>query len=193
MNRYLIPAILTLASAAAAEPLTGTIADASLRRSVELVYVEKVEGSFPPPATALQVNQKHNVYLPRLLPVVIGTKVVFRSEDPELHNVFARSGTKVLFNQGQPPNQVFEKTFTQTGFVHLTCNIHKEMSAWVLVLQNPFYATPDPKTGAFKIDGVPPGTYALRVWGEKLDGDVAARKFPVLVGSGAPSAQIAAR
>lgn len=192
MNRYLILAILTLASAAVAEPLTGTVAGPSLRRNVELVYLEKVEGTFPPATTPPEVNQKHNVYLPRLLPIVVGTKVVFRSEDSELHNVFARSGAKVLFNQGQPANQVFEKTFAQTGFVHLTCNIHKEMSAWVVVLQNPFYATPDPKTGAFKIEGVPPGNYTLRLWGEKLDSGVAAKKFPVQVGAGAPPAQIAA-
>lgn len=177
-------ALLVLSSTLAfAEPVTGSLSTPSLRRAVQLVYVEKVDGSLPPPAADVVINQKGNTYLPHLVPVVVGTKVTFKSEDTELHNVFARQGTKVLFNQGQPAKMVFEKAFDTLGPVKLTCNIHKEMTAWVVVLQNPYWAMPDAKTGSFEIRGLPPGSYSLRLWGETLDDALAARKFPLTVGS----------
>lgn len=193
MNKNLI-LYLTLATStqAFAQPLVGTL-DPSLRRNVQLVYVEKAAGNFPAPAKPAEINQRNNVFFPHLLPVLVGSKVVFQSEDAELHNVFARSGPKVLFNQGQPPKQVFDKTFSQPGFVHLTCNIHKEMSAWVLVMENPYFTVPDLKTGGFKIEGLPGGSYTVRLWGEKLEPDVAAKKFTVTVGAGAAPIQVAIR
>ena len=74
----------------------------------------------------------------------------------------------------------------EQGVVHMTCNIHKEMSAYVVVLQNGFYAIPDHKTGAFTINGLPPGNYTIRIWGEQLDETQNARKFTVTVGKGEP-------
>jgi plastocyanin len=186
VSRYaVLIAMFVHAATSHADPLTGTLS-APLRKKVQLVYVEKADGKFAPPAEAAVVNQKGNKYLPSVLPLLVGSKVSFRSEDSELHNVFARGPKKVLFNQAQLPAQKFEKAFTEVGAVHLTCNIHKEMSAWVVVLQNPYFAQPDPKTGAFAIEGVPPGTYTVRIWGEKLDEEDAARKFVVTVGKDAP-------
>src|SRR5262245_26194574 len=117
---------------ARAESLVGTLDDPALRRKVELVYVEKVDGAPKVPAQPEVMAQRGNTYLPHLLPIVAGTKVQFKSEDPELHNVYARGTKKVLFNDAVLPKMMFEKTFTDLGPVHLTCNIHKEMSAWVL-------------------------------------------------------------
>jgi plastocyanin len=163
------------------ETLTGALEEPAIRRKAELVYLEKVEGTFAPPADPVVVNQRNNVYVPHLVTVLAGTKVTFLSEDSELHNVYARQGKDVLFNQAQLPKMKFEKTFAKPGPIHLTCNVHKEMSAWVVVLQNPFSAKPDPKTGAYVIEGVPPGSYTLRVWGEGLKEEELARKYPVAV------------
>jgi plastocyanin len=193
MRRTVLLASLFIALPALADSLSGTLSDPGLRRRVELVYIEKAPGTFKPPATPAVVNQRHNTYLPKLLPVVVGTKVSFTSEDAELHNVFARGGSKTLFNQAQLPKQIFEKSFNTLGPVHLTCNIHKEMSAWVLVLQNPFFAKPDPKTGEFLINGVPPGKYTLRIWGEKLDEEELEKSIPVTVGKGSQPLVVSAR
>ena len=70
----------------------------ALRRKTELVYVEHVDGAQTPPAEPTFVNQRGNTYVPHLTVVVAGTKIVFRSEDPELHNVYARGEKRVLFN-----------------------------------------------------------------------------------------------
>src|SRR5690349_11103197 len=98
MFRTLWPVGLLLASTASAQSFSGNLGAPALRRTVELVYVEKAPGQFKPPATPAVINQKHNTYLPKMLPLVVGTKVSFTSEDSELHNVFARAGTKALFN-----------------------------------------------------------------------------------------------
>jgi plastocyanin len=195
MNRFFLAAIvampvlaaviLVMPSTAAAAPkgedLTGTIAP-GLRRKVELVYVEKVPGKFPPPAQPAVMNQARNVYVPRLLPVLQGTTVEFRSEDPELHNVFGRAEKKVLFNQGVPPKTKASVKMADLGVVKLSCNIHREMTAFIPVLQNPYFTQPDQKSGEFTIKAVPPGSYQLRLWGEKLTDEEKARAYPVTVG-----------
>jgi plastocyanin len=194
MNRTLIISLALLGSAAASgQTLTGSIDDPSLRRKTDLVYVEKVDGAQPPPSTAPVINQKNNTYLPHILAVVAGTRVELRSEDPELHNVFARAGAKVAFNQAVLPMQKFDRVMNEPGVVHLTCNIHKEMSAWIVVLQNGYFTRPDPKTGAFRIEGLKPGTYTVRIWGEALSPEQLAKKFTAEVRPGAQPIKVANR
>jgi plastocyanin len=183
MRRWMtLPLLFTLSATAFAETLKGKIDDPALRRKTELVYVEKVESPPAPPAEPVFVNQHGNTYVPRLTVVVPGTKVVFKSEDPELHNVYARGEKRVLFNDAVLPKmQSQPKVFGELGVVHLTCNVHKEMSAYIFVLQNKFWAKPD-KDGTFTIEGLPHGTYTIRVWGEQLSDEQKAKTFKIEAG-----------
>ncbi len=187
MPYRLIAALFALhATAALADPLAGTIDDPNLRKKVDVVYVEKAEGAFPPPATPVAIDQKGFKFLPHLSVFVVGTKAAFHSQDPELHNVYARLGKGVLFNDAVLPQGHFDRVFGKAGVVHLTCNIHKDMSAWIVVLQNPFFSTAiDRGTGAFTIANVPPGSYTIRVWGEGLSDGENGKTWPVTVGPGA--------
>jgi plastocyanin len=192
MHRLIVFALLA-AAPATAEKLTGTIEDPTLRRKVDVVYLAHVDGTFPPPKEQTVVNQRGNTYRPHLTVAVVGTKVLLKSEDKELHNVFARHESKaVLFNDAILPGGHAERTLGRTGLVHLTCNVHKEMSAYVLVVQNPFFAVAD-HSGSFTIDGVPPGTYTLRIWGEELSDEDNARTFQVTVGGAGAPLRIATR
>lgn len=188
--RLLIVLFALATSAARAGTLTGQIDDPALRRKTALVYIESVSGKFAAPSTPAVMNQIHNTYSPRLLPVLAGTKVEFRSEDPELHNVFARLAKTTLFNQAVLPHKMFERTFDKVGVVHLSCNVHREMSADVLVLQNPYYAQPD-ATGRFTIANVPDGKYTLRIFGEQLSDEQRAKTFTITVGAGAAPLKLA--
>ena len=47
------------------------------------------------------------------------------------------------------------------------CGIHSKMHCIVLVLPSPFFAVAD-QHGRYTIKGVPPGTYRLRAWHERL-------------------------
>jgi len=158
--------LVLFAGTAYADVLKGKIEDPAVRRKAQLVYVDKLVS--PPPAAPVFMNQQGIKYVPHILPVVAGTKVIFKSADPELHNVYARGTKKVLFNDAILPNmQSQPKVFSDLGPVHLTCNVHKEMSAWIVVLPNAFFAVPE-KDGSFTINGLPPGTYTVHIWGEEL-------------------------
>ena len=188
----IVAAALTFALCriAAADTLAGQIDDPSIRRKADLVYVEQTDLKAPLAASAV-MGQRGNTYRPHILPVVAGTTVTFKSDDPELHNIFARLVKRVLFTEAVLPAGHFEKLFKEPGVVHLTCNIHKEMSAYVVVLQNGFFAIPDKNTGAFTINGLPPGSYTIRVWGEALSDEQNAKKYTGTSGGKAPPLHVA--
>ena len=190
MNAVPLLLLLTAATSAGAETLTGRIEDPSLRRKTALVYVESAPGTFAPPAEPAVMNQLGNTYSPRILPVLLGTKVEFRSADPELHNVNARANKKQLFNQAVLPHQMFAKKMELGGVVHLSCNIHKEMSADIVVLQNPYFTKPDAQ-GGFTIANVPPGNYSIRIFGPDLSDEQRAKVFKIAVGKGASPIKLA--
>ncbi len=182
-----------IASGAVAHAADGGAIDGvvqgALRRDVSLVYVEEVAGrTFTPPPAPATMNQIRNTYQPHLLPVLVGSEVEFKSVDPELHNVYARATGKTLFNIAIPPSSpiAYRQRFDKVGVVKLSCNVHREMLAFVVVLQNPYFAVPD-KSGKFRIEGVPAGRYVLRVWGESIEDDILQKKFPVEVPSAAPT------
>jgi hypothetical protein len=149
-----------IASGARAD--SGSVVQGSLSpdvlEKVQLVYVEHVDGTFAPK-----------------------TAVMGQSQDPELHNVFARGADHhVMFNQAVLPHMKMSQTFAKPGVVKLTCNVHKTMLAFVPVLQNPYWAQPG-KDGSWKIEGLPPGQYQVRIWGEELDDSLLGKSFPVEV------------
>ncbi len=139
-------------------------------RGVEhaLIYIEKAEGrSFPPPTKNPVVDQIRMTFVPHVLPVLAGSTVSFPNSDSTRHNVFSPSKTK-KFNLGTYPAGITKKvTFEKTGVVSLLCNVHPEMSAFVLVVQNPYFSMVD-KQGKYKISDVPPGDYTLVIWHPKF-------------------------
>jgi hypothetical protein len=48
----------------------------------------------------------------------------------------------------------------------ILCNIHMQMAAYILVLNDPYFSVVAPD-GSYQIPAVPPGTYVLRVWRER--------------------------
>ncbi len=58
-------------------------------------------------------------------------------------------------------------TFDKPGVVTILCNVHTEMSAFIIILENPFFTITGPE-GEFTINDVPSGTYTIKTWHEKL-------------------------
>jgi len=54
--------------------------------------------------------------------------------------------------------------------VDVFCSIHSSMHCVILVLENPYFAATD-ENGNYKIPDVPPGTYKLKAWHERLPAD----------------------
>jgi plastocyanin len=115
------------------------------------------------------VSQKGASFTPHLLPIVIGTTVEWPNEDEIFHNVFSISETKEFDLGLYKRPEVKRVTFDKPGRADVFCSIHSTMNCVVLVLENSFFATTDEK-GRYSIAGVPPGTYALKAWHERLPG-----------------------
>ncbi len=149
--------------------IKGVVKTPWVRRYQALVYIDKVEGKeFSLPEKNPFVSQKGMTFEPHILPILKGATVDFTNDDSVVHNVFAPPGSVTRFNLGTYGQGVTKTvTFDKPGEVTLLCNVHSEMVGYVIVLQNPYFAVTDRK-GNFEIKNVPPGTYQLKVWHEKL-------------------------
>jgi plastocyanin len=146
-----------------------------------VVFLESIPGSFRPPAKPVTVDQKGMAFVPHVVAVMKGGTVVFKNSDAVRHNVFTPDAEKYnLGTWGQGESKTY--TFKEAGVYHQLCNIHPEMLGFVVVLDNPFFAVTGPD-GKFEIKDVPPGSYTLKTWGDKLP-EV---KKPVTVAAGAPT------
>jgi len=145
---------------------------AELRNFV--VYIEGPLTNSPAASNATvrvdtkRVNQERASFSPAVLPVMIGTTVEWPNQDDIYHNVFSMSDAK-QFDLGLYKGNPREKrvTFDKVGRVEVFCSIHANMHCVVLVLENPYFATTD-DSGRYAIHKVPPGTYRLKAWHERL-------------------------
>ncbi len=112
--------------------------------------------------------QKDAAFEPRVLPISVGSIVLWPNEDDIYHNVFSMSEPREfnlgLYSAKESPPAI---TFDKTGRVDVFCSIHTKMHCIVLVLPNPWFALSDAR-GRFMIRDVPAGTYKLRAWHERL-------------------------
>lgn len=131
-----------------------------------VVYLEGVKGTFPAPTQRATINQVDKVFVPHVTAVMKGATVEFLNGDDFLHNTYSSSKTKT-FDLHQPVkgSRSLLKT-DQPGVIDVRCHIHGTMQAWVVVVDNPYFAVTDQR-GLFHIEGVPAGTYKMKSWSEQ--------------------------
>ncbi len=107
-------------------------------------------------------------FVPRVLAVERGSRVLFPNADPILHNVFSVSAGNSfdlgLYKKG--PGR--EKTFENPGVVRVYCNVHQAMAAYILVVDTPHFVNPA-EDGSFVLTGLPKGAGKLTVWHEQTE------------------------
>ena len=113
------------------------------------------------------MTQRDEQFIPHVLPIVEGTTVEFPNEDEVFHNVFSLSGTRTFDLPKYPAGSSRSVTFPKAGQVNVFCHIHADMSAVILVRDNPYFISPD-TSGAWSLDGVPAGEYTLVAWHERI-------------------------
>jgi hypothetical protein len=122
--------------------------------------------------------------VPRVTVVLQGTTVDFTNSDAVGHNVYWPSiggNKKLAHNLGTwPKGEKKSFQFMDAGAASLLCNVHPEMSAFLVVAPTPYFAVTD-ADGSFEIKDVPPGTYTLRTWSE--DGKVTTQSVTVASGT----------
>jgi plastocyanin len=139
---------------------------------VENVFVWVKTGleayAFPMPAEPVKMEQLGCMYKPRLAGVRAGQEIVFTNDDPTMHNVSAKPKTQKGFNIVTPVGQHGSRTFQKPEVpIRVGCDVHPWMSAYLGVVDHPLFAITGPD-GAFTLKGLPPGTYTIAAWHERL-------------------------
>lgn len=125
------------------------------------------DASSPAAATTVPMDQAECVFVPRVVIVPVGGTVEFLNSDRLLHNLHSVSRGNPSFNRTQPKGRKISVVFRRPEIVRIECDLHSWMRAWVVVAAHPFYALTN-GDGEFLLGDVPPGTYTLRVWQERL-------------------------
>jgi plastocyanin len=170
MNRNLVAVAVVIASLsllAKAGTISGKVSGVS---GESVVYVDVVAGkTFPAPTAHPLIDQKGMTFTPHITVVQVGTTVDFQNSDSVAHNVFWTSvggNKKLTHNLGTwPKGEKRSFKFDNPGAVPLLCNVHPEMAGYIVVSPTPYFATTD-KSGEYKIENVPDGSYTVAAWHE---------------------------
>jgi len=165
-------AISLVAGVASAGEIVGRVAVIGRRGKVvskpgaTLVYI----GGLPAPVapTDVTIRMEHKAFIPRIVAVPVGSTVRFPNHDPIFHNVFSvsRSNRFDLDLYKRPGSR--STVMSKPGVVRVYCNIHPQMTAIILVRDNPYFAWVA-RDGTFRLQSVPAGRYRLTVWNERAE------------------------
>lgn len=135
------------------------------------VYVKDGLGNrtFAAPTTPATLDQKGCHYVPHVFGVQVGQPLEILNSDPTLHNIHAIPKANQEFNMGQPiQGMKMTQTFaTPEVMVPFKCDVHGWMNAYAGVLAHPYFAVSG-TAGKFEITTLPPGSYVIEAWHEKL-------------------------
>ena len=163
--------ILALAGASRANEIKGKVSVQGIKSAENIaVYVDAIAGkTFEAPKDHVVVDQRKMAFIPHVVAVQQGTTVDFLNSDPVGHNVYwpSVSGNKKLaHNLGTwPKGEKKPFQFNDLGVASLLCNVHPEMSGYIVVVATPYFAVTD-KDGNFEIKNIPAGKYTLKTWSE---------------------------
>lgn len=162
---------LALAGASWANEIKGKVSVQGIKSAENIaVYVDVIaDKKFDPPKDRVVIDQRKMSFIPHVVAVQQGTTVDFLNSDPVGHNVYwpSISGNKKLaHNLGTwPQGEKKPFQFNDSGVASLLCNVHPEMSGYVVVVPTPYFAVTD-KDGSFEIKNIPAGKYTLKTWSE---------------------------
>jgi plastocyanin len=134
------------------------------------VYVkEGIKGTYPVPTTPAQIDQQGCMYKPHVFGLVAGQPLEILNSDATLHNIHALPEKNEAFNLGMPVQGMkYTKKFDKPEvMVKIKCDVHGWMLSYAGVLPHPFFGVTG-ADGTFTIKDLPPGTYTVEAWHEKL-------------------------
>ena len=162
---------VVLVSVSRANEIKGKVSVQGIKSAENIaVYVDAIpDKKFDAPKDPVVVDQRKMAFVPHVVAIQQGTTVEFLNSDPVGHNVYwpSISGNKKLaHNLGTwPKGEKKPFQFNDVGVASLLCNVHPEMSGYIVVTPTPYFAVTD-KDGNFEIKNIPPGKYTLKTWSE---------------------------
>jgi plastocyanin len=167
-SRFLLVVLLAL-------PVSGATVNVGVVGAGDKPVRDAVVYAIPPKALPLVnrtavMDQIDRTFVPHVLPVQTGTWVEFPNSDNVRHQVFSvsparRFSTPLYVGKPARPLQ-----FPTAGVVALGCSVHEQMSAYIVVVDTPFFATTG-EDGRALLNGIPAGRYQLKVWHPGMKGE----------------------
>lgn len=132
-----------------------------------VLYLEPASGKLPATPRTVSMRQKSKDFVPHVLPVVKGSRVVFTNEDLILHHIYSTSKTDAFeipkYSRGKSQGEQMD----HEGVVEIFCGLHPRMNAYIVVVGNDFFTMAD-GAGRFTLKNVPAGNYTLKAWHPRL-------------------------
>jgi plastocyanin len=123
---------------------------------------------FQPPAQPAVLEQKGCQYNPHVLALQANQKLNVVNSDQTTHNIHPTPNNNREWNMTQPHGMPLEQSFAREEIaIPVKCNIHPWMKGYIAVFKHPYFAVTD-KNGSFELKELPPGTYTITAWQEKL-------------------------
>lgn len=134
--------------------------------SIEAVASGK-DWSFP---EEFAYDQKKCAFVPRIMLIKPNMAGAVLNSDSVGHNFHTISTGVYNINKKIQPGAklvVTKDQIRRSGKIRAKCDIHSWMGGWWIVAETPYTVVSD-KDGNFSVTNVPPGTYTLKIWHEKL-------------------------
>ena len=138
------------------------------------VFVQVTSGldawKFPPGTGEVVLDQVACHYVPHMLGAQVGQTIKVHNSDPIMHNVHAinEKTEKDEFNWAQTKAGLEDtKDLKKAGHIVIKCDVHGWMGANLWIVKHPFFAVTG-EDGSFALPKLPPGTYTIEAWHEKL-------------------------
>jgi plastocyanin len=133
-----------------------------------VTLADTAQGERLKPEPAVRFDQKGCQYIPHVAVFPAGSTVVIINSDGILHNIHTESSVNPVIDLAQPGfKKQIRVTIEKPEVIKVTCDAHNWMEGWWYVTDTPYYAITD-RHGHYVIHNVPPGTYTLRAWQERL-------------------------
>ena len=135
-----------------------------------LVFVADGLGdrTFTPPDQPAVIDQRGCMYEPHVLAVQANQPLEVVNDDPTLHNIHPLPANNREWNRAEPPGAKMEEKFSREEVaIPVKCNVHPWMHGYIAVFKHPYFAVTG-KNGSFDLSNLPPGTYTIKAWHEKL-------------------------
>jgi plastocyanin len=124
--------------------------------------------TFDTPTQGVVIEQKGCLYEPHVLAMQANQQLEVVNADPVMHNIHPMPSNNREWNKAEVPGSKIDESFPRAELaIPVKCNLHPWMRGYIAVFKHPYFMVTG-KDGSFDLSNLPPGSYSLTAWHEKL-------------------------